>query len=107
MAAHDALTVTESPFDGGAVVRCAGEIDLTNCERIVEAVMSALDSGPTGLVLDMSEVTFLDSSGIRCLLIAEKSCHERRIPLELISSEPVQRVLDLVGLWFPTDREPA
>jgi anti-anti-sigma factor len=50
--------------DGVLVVRVAGEVDLTNADAMGAAVES---TATPAVVLDLSDVTFLDSSGIRAI----------------------------------------
>ena len=51
-----------------AVVHCAGDLDLGAVEAFGPAVLDALADRPTGLVLDLSEVGFCDTVGLRILL---------------------------------------
>jgi len=51
-----------------AVVRCAGDLDLAAVESFGNAVRDALEDRPTGLVLDLAEVAFCDTVGLRILL---------------------------------------
>jgi anti-anti-sigma factor len=80
----------------------AGELDRTTSDRFDEAVQSViLGSGP--LVLDLSRVRFLDSSGVGSLVKLGLSMRGRALVLREPSA-PVMRVLvmtrlDDVGLW--------
>ena len=51
-----------------SVVRCSGDLDLAAEESFTTAVAGALADRPTGLVLDLSEVGFCDTVGLRILL---------------------------------------
>lgn len=51
-----------------AVVRCAGDLDVAAVEAFAAAVRDALRDRPTGLVLDLREVGFCDTVGLRILL---------------------------------------
>ena len=56
--------VANTPDDGVAVVTVTGEIDLTNAD----ALQGAVDGTTTpAVVLDLSRVAYLDSSGIRAI----------------------------------------
>jgi anti-anti-sigma factor len=58
------LDIARADSDGVAVLRVAGEIDLTNADVLQEAV----DGTSThAVVLDLSQVAYLDSSGIRAI----------------------------------------
>lgn len=80
----------------------AGELDRTTSDRFDEAVQSVIvGTGP--LVLDLSRVRLLDSSGVRSLVKLGLSMRGRALVLRE-PSPPVMRVLqitrlDEVGLW--------
>jgi anti-sigma B factor antagonist len=77
--------------------RLIGELDLSG----VEALLTAVDGGNGhggNLVLDLSELTFVDSSGISAFV---RLAHDRSDGGILVLDRPrpeVKRVLDLVGL---------
>ncbi len=53
-----------------SVVRCAGDLDLAAVSTFTTEVDTALAERPTGLVLDLSQVGFCDTVGLRILLSA-------------------------------------
>lgn len=78
------------------VARLVGELDLAGADAM-SRLAAWVESGSADLplVLDLSDLTFVDSSGIRMLL--ETSAPVR--PVALFSPSPaVQRVLDITGL---------
>jgi anti-anti-sigma factor len=82
-----------------AVVAAAGEIDVTNATRLRDAIVSALEAGATGCVVDLTAVTFLDSAGITALVRASRRADASEAALRLaVTAQAVLRVLDLVGL---------
>ena len=54
------------------LVIATGEIDLTNAEGLRDALLSALNAGAPGLVVDMTTTTFLDSAGVTALVRASR-----------------------------------
>jgi anti-anti-sigma factor len=101
--------------DGGFVVRTerrpdhlrvqvSGELDLHR-ERELRGAVDALlaQEPPARLVLDVSGVQFLDSSGLRALLVCRDHAREAGVPMRLaITPGPVTRLLNLAGVqtWF-------
>ena len=80
----------------------AGELDRTTSDRFDGAVQNVI-VGSSPLVLDLSRVRFLDSSGVRSLVRLGLSMRGRALVLRE-PSPPVMRVLvmtrlDEVGLW--------
>lgn len=55
--------------DGTVVLRLHGELDMATAPALARAVISALDTRPAALALDLSELTFVDSTGL-CVFIA-------------------------------------
>jgi anti-anti-sigma factor len=75
-----------------------GEVDLATAPRLSQAISAALMEDRTGLVLDVSGVSFMDSTGIHALVDAARLMAEEE-PLVLLSPNvQVRRVLDLLGL---------
>src|SRR5438093_6475987 len=57
---------------GGYVVRLRGEFDLTASDPVEAALASALQNSPT-VILDLRDVSFIDSSGLRVILKTDAS----------------------------------
>lgn len=82
-----------------AVVTAAGEIDLTNAEGLRDALLSALNDGARGLVVDMTGTTFVDSAGVTALVRASRRASATESTVRLaVTAAPVLRVLNLVGI---------
>jgi anti-sigma B factor antagonist len=82
-----------------AVVTAAGEIDITNAESLRDALLSALNAGALGLVVNMTATTFLDSAGITALVRASRRAAATEATVRLAVTAPaVLRVLNLVGI---------
>jgi anti-anti-sigma factor len=74
-----------------------GDLDLATSQTLTERV-SPLTAEEGDLRLDLSELTFIDSSGIRSLLILSESLGDRGRLILMSPAEPVQRTLELVGI---------
>jgi anti-anti-sigma factor len=76
--------------------KLSGELDLACSDGLAEVVSLAIEQG-ADITLDMSDVRFIDSSGIRALLAISRQLHGRgRLILE--SAIPlVRRILDTAG----------
>lgn len=86
----------EAAADAGAVtLRVSGQLDVATESVLREAVRQAIDDGADRLVLDLSQLDFMDSSGLAVLLVAarEVTHFEIRNPTEV-----VQRLITLAGL---------
>lgn len=82
-----------------AVVRLPAEIDLTIADDMREALLSLLNQGALGLVVDMTATTFCDSAGITALVRARRRADATGAMMRVAaSSTPVLRVFTLVGI---------
>jgi anti-sigma B factor antagonist len=82
-----------------AVVTAAGEVDLTNAEGLRDVLLTALNAGALGLVVDMTATTFLDSAGVTALVRASRRATATEATVRLaVTGAPVLRVLNLVGI---------
>lgn len=83
--------------DGARVIGVAGEIDLSNAHDLMEEVGVAVRSGVARVVVDLSAVTFLDSSGIAVLFRLAERMRLSRQELRLVVPEgtTIRRVLEL------------
>ena len=83
-----------------AVVVARGEIDLASVPALQE-VLEGLGDGTSVVVVDLSEVSFLDSSGLRVLAQCQRRLSRATgpIPLRLVvAGRAVERVFDVTGL---------
>lgn len=91
----DAPHTFEMRPDPDGVVWLSGEVDMANADSFLEQTMGSLD-GQQAAVLDISALTFLDSSGIRALLRLAKVRTEGVV---LRNPQPnVRKVLDVAGI---------
>lgn len=85
--------------DDRAVVHLSGEVDLATCPRLRDVLAELIDAGIYHLVVDLEQVSFLDSSGIGVLMGAHRRIREHGGSLRLAApSAPVRRVLELTGV---------
>ena len=81
------------------MVTGAAEIDLTNAESLRDALLSALNEGARGLVVDLTTTTFIDSAGVTALVRASRRATATEATVRLAVTAPaVLRVLNLVGI---------
>ncbi|MFB9741197.1 STAS domain-containing protein [Pseudonocardia sulfidoxydans] len=93
------IRVVPSP-GGVAVVAVTGDVDLAGAGRLGAAVGQALEARPAALVVDLSGVTFLDSSGLDQLVEARRACAVAVVALHLVvaGNRAVARPLEVTGL---------
>lgn len=85
--------------DAVDVVHVTGELDAHHGHHVQRRLLDLVDAGRSTILVDASQVTFLDSSGLRVLLAADERCREAGGCLVLRDpSASVRRVLELADL---------
>jgi len=77
-------TVTVEADDNYPVASVRGEVDLSNTVEIEHQLTSAVPNSALGLVLDLTDTTYIDSSGIRFLFTLASSLRTRRQELRIV-----------------------
>jgi anti-anti-sigma factor len=103
-----ALALIETEQRGESfVLRLRGEIDISNARDLFAAIEGAVPSGTATIVMDLSEITYLDSAGVKLLVQLADRLRIRRRELRLVVPEqsPIRAVLELTGLLrlIPSD----
>jgi anti-anti-sigma factor len=90
--------VEVSTDDGIGTVRAAGEIDLSAAERL-EGALRDVERGSQVIVLDLRDVTFIDSTGLRTITSADARARHGGYEFKIVrGSEQVQKLLHLTGM---------
>ena len=93
----EVLRVTVEPLEDGRLIRAVGEIDLSTAAALRRELEAASVEADT-VLLDLSDVTFIDSSGLHLLLEASKRSAVTDWSLFVVRpSEAVRRLLELSG----------
>ena len=91
------LSIRNTSRAGGHTLALTGELDMDSASKLEEAVREVCASG-TELVIDLRKVTFMDSTGLRVLIVAAALCEEKGHELRIIPGEDIQRILEITGL---------
>ena len=85
--------------DGLGLIELSGEVDLYTAPRFKDDLIALIDEGVARIVIDLSQVTFIDSTALGVIIGGVKRLHERDGSLALVAvSRPVVRILDITGL---------
>ena len=105
-AVRTVFEVTASRDGDVATVVVAGDVDSESVSELIAISDAQLVEGTTGLRLDLTDTTFVDSSGLVVLLDLRAAGAERDIGLTLVRpSQAVQRILELSELVSVFDIE--
>jgi anti-sigma B factor antagonist len=93
------LDVMSEDRDGLVHVALVGELDLSTVAKVQEELRRVEASSPATLVVDLSKLTFLDSTGLRCIVTAdERARSEGRRIVIVRGPDAVQRVFAITRL---------
>lgn len=97
----DHFTVTIDGNDHATMLTLHGELDLASSPEFEEALQRATGWGTELVILDLTELEFMDSTGLRALVNAQRRAEDGGPRLEIITgSRQVRRLLHITG----TDR---
>jgi anti-anti-sigma factor len=91
------------------ICRVSGDVDISCALALRERLVAAIDPSHARLVLDLSEVTFMDASGLGALMAARRRSLRLGGNVRLVApSSSVRRALDASGLRtrFPIEADP-
>jgi anti-sigma B factor antagonist len=91
--------VDETVGDSTHVVSLRGEIDALTAPKLGSRLFGLAEDGARGVVVDLSQVTFMDSTGIGVLLNALRHLTVRRCKMVLVCpTARVMRPFEVTGL---------
>ena len=93
------LEVRTEDRNGLVHVALLGELDLSTVAKVQEELRPVEADSPPTVVVDLSKLTFLDSTGLRCIVTADERAREegRRVVI-VRGPDPVQRVFTITRL---------
>ena len=93
-------SVTSTELGASLLLAISGEVDISNIDRIAE-VIYALPNTDAGLLIDLTEVSYLDSSAVSLLHDLAMRLRSRAQRLIVVSppQTPPRRILDLTALF--------
>ena len=93
------LDVRTEDRDGLVHVALVGELDLSTVPKVQEELRRVEASSPATLVVDLSKLTFLDSTGLRCIVTADERAREGGRRMVIVRGpNAVQRVFTITRL---------
>jgi anti-sigma B factor antagonist len=97
-----AFEINSASSAGYCIVRVIGELDMAHEEELRDELNSAIESDQHGVLVDLSECDFIDSSGVRSLLLgreAQAATDSGNRGFALVTSnEQVLRILSVMGV---------
>lgn len=101
--------VTSSSEGGHVSIVISGEIDLSNADDVEHDVTGAIPNHCTSASVDLTEVTYIDSVGMRIFFNLAARLRTAQIEMKVIAptTSPARRIVEISGLTAVVDVEPA
>ena len=94
------MDIHEERKDGFLVLGLEGRLDAVSSKVFEEKVLAVIDGGETRFVIDLSQLSYVSSAGLRVFLVASKRLTPAGGRVVLCSlQEPVKEVFDIVGFY--------
>jgi anti-sigma B factor antagonist len=95
-----ALSLSTNRDADTVTVSVSGDVDLSTVAELERAIVVAVDGDAPYVVVDLTEVTFIDSAGINTLLKSRRLAdgHGRRFRV-VNATGVIRDVLDMTGVW--------
>lgn len=96
---EERLTIVTRSDGPSVILAFEGELDVTSAAKAEEAVRLAGADAPGRMILDLTRLAFMDSTGVRVLVRARRRLAERDAAVELAGLTPsVSRIMHITGL---------
>ena len=93
------LSITVESMKRVALMTAEGRVDSSNAAQLDGTLKEIMNDGTYNIVLNLNQVNYMSSAGLRALVSALRECKKHRGDVRLSSpSERVAEVLDLAGL---------
>ena len=93
------LDVRVQEGDGAVHLELSGELDLSTAPQVEDCLRTVEERRPPLVVLDLRELRFMDSTGLRLILSADARAREESRRFGIVPGpESVQRVFEITGL---------
>lgn len=89
------------PGNGRTTFVPRGELDLATAPELEEQVLGAIRAADREVVLDLRELTFMDSTGVRTIVAAHQEAERSGAALRLVRpprESSVARVIEISGI---------
>jgi anti-anti-sigma factor len=92
------LTIVVQGSEDSYLLRAEGELDISNVELFEESLRAAEAAGAPQIVVDLNALTFMDSTGLRVLLMASRRVRRQSRRLSVRATGGVRRIIELTGM---------
>lgn len=93
------MVAGQYPHDGYTVVWAIGEIDIATAKGLMQELAIAVHSQHFRVIVDLTDVTFMDSTGLNALVLARRKANAGGGEVRLVAaSARIRKILHITGL---------
>jgi len=99
------MKINQQDYGDVTVIELHGEFVDEYCKPLQDVISELVRRQRTGIVLDMSKVTIIDSKGLEQLLWSRDYCHENKSQLKISGlEENIKKILEITRLGNRLDQ---
>jgi len=105
------LEASQRQLGNSVILLPDGRIDLSNADRLKDALLEAVAAAKAAVILDLSRIEYVSSAGLRSLMIASKAGAARGVTLGVAAIQPIVKEIFTISRFhlvlpcFETVRE--
>src|SRR5262245_37627475 len=91
------LTITSEPGEGFVTIRPAGSLDSNTYTDLQEHITAVTQRKPSALVLDLKDLTYISSAGVRVVIAAQKAMKAAGGGVAIVQQQPqIHKVFEII-----------
>ena len=91
------LTITSEPGEGFVTIRPAGSLDSNTYTELQEHIAAVTQRKPGAVVLDLKDLTYISSAGVRVLIAAQKTMKAAKGGFAIVNLQPqIRKVFEII-----------
>jgi len=91
------LTITSKPGEGFVTIRPAGSLDSNTYTQLQDHIAAITKSNPGALVLDLKDLSYISSAGVRVLIAAQKTMKAAGGGFAIVNLQPqIRKVFEII-----------
>jgi anti-anti-sigma factor len=92
------MDISEDRKADAVILALSGKLDATSAKPFEDRILAVINSGARGLVVDLSQLEYISSSGLRVFLLAAKRLQDTQGKMILCAlKDHIRQVFDLAG----------
>ena len=92
------LIITKEEFKNCTVIKPSGRVDSSNASELDITLNEVIDGGQKNLVMDLSEIEYMSSAGLRAIVSARKLVKTGVFDGDVVIANPSERAADVLKL---------